>query len=247
MGLFRTIKTGFKLGCFATKVLGGVAISSLRGLNTALEITSESLDKVNNKDWKGLGNTLERRSRQICVALDNKFQALGEFGNAVEQSIATKDLNSLLTKENSKRAVVALGTGLAAIGVSAGIADGLDDIDTPPSDFMPGSLGFIGSDLIPIDNGIFIGNDAELNNLIEAGEFEGTTHIDSEDIVRDIGARDAFLQAHGFSEVPNGYEVHHVVPLSEGGSDTASNMVLVTEAQHAVITAAHADFYGWHD
>lgn len=244
MGLFRTIKNGFKLGCFATKVLGGVAISSLRGLNTALEITSESLEKVNNKDWKGLGNTLERRSRQIGVALDNKFQALGEFGNAVEQSIVTKDIDSLLTKENTKRAVVALGTGLAAIGVSAGIADGLDGIDTPPSDVTPGSLGFIGSDLIPIDNGI---DDAELYNLIEAGEIEGTTHIDSEDIVRDIGARDAFLQAHGFSEVPDGYEVHHVVPLSEGGSDTASNMVLVTEAQHAAITAAHANFYGWHD
>ena len=68
-----------------------------------------------------------------------------------------------------------------------------------------------------------------------------------EDIVRDIGARDAFLSVHGFDGVPEGYEVHHVVPLSEGGADTPDNMILVSEADHAAITSAHAGFYGWRD
>ena len=65
--------------------------------------------------------------------------------------------------------------------------------------------------------------------------------------VRDIGARDAFLSVHGFDGVPEGYEVHHVVPLSEGGADTPDNMILVSEADHAAITSAHAGFYGWRD
>ena len=245
MTIFRFIKTGAKLGLFATKVLGGVAISSIRGVGTVLDITSESLEKVNNRDWDGLGKTLERRGQQVGLALEKKFQALGEFGEEVEKALVTKDVDRLMTKKNTQRAVVALGTGLAAVGVTAGIADGLDGIDAPSTNFASGSLGFIGSDLIPIDKGVFVGNDIELNNLIEAGEIEGTNHIDSEDIVRDIGARDTFLQAHGFSEVPDGYEVHHVIPLSEGGSDTPSNMVLVTEEQHAIITAAHSNFYGW--
>ena len=52
---------------------------------------------------------------------------------------------------------------------------------------------------------------------------------------------------HGFDGVPEGYEVHHVVPLSEGGADTPDNMILVSEADHAAITSAHAGFYGWRD
>ena len=87
----------------------------------------------------------------------------------------------------------------------------------------------------------------ELDRLIQYGEVDGTTHVASEDIVRDIGARDAFLSVHGFDGVPEGYEVHHVVPLSEGGADTPDNMILVSEADHAAITSAHAGFYGWRD
>ena len=245
MGFFGVVRTGLRLVWFATIVVGGFAVSSLRGINTALEITTESLEKVNKRDWEGLGNTLERRGQQIGMALDNKFKAIGEFGEAVEKSIENKDIDYLLTKKNAQRAVIAFGTGLAALGVSAAIIDGVDELDSVPDDISSEAIGFVGSDLIPIDNGVFVGTDVELDNLIEAGEIDGTTHINSEDIVRDMGARDLFLQAHGFSEVPDGYEVHHVVPLCEGGSDTPANMVLVTEEQHATITAAHASFYGW--
>lgn len=84
-------------------------------------------------------------------------------------------------------------------------------------------------------------------DVVSDVDVDGTTHVASEDIVRDIGARDAFLSVHGFDGVPEGYEVHHVVPLSEGGADTPDNMILVSEADHAAITSAHAGFYGWRD
>ncbi len=100
-------------------------------------------------------------------------------------------------------------------------------------------------DEIEIEKGMLVSNDYNLEELIEKGEIEGTTHIDSDDYSRDLGARDAFLQAHGYNGVPEGYEVHHIVPLCEGGLDSPSNMVLVSIEDHDKITAAHAQFYGW--
>lgn len=143
----------------------------------------------------------------------------------------------------------------AAVTVAAGASaldlDVVSDVDVdglPDADGAGGALasGFAPSDL-SVENGVFTGDGQELDRLIQYGEVDGTTHVASEDIVRDIGARDAFLSVHGFDSVPEGYEVHHVVPLSEGGADTPDNMILVSEADHAAITSAHAGFYGWRD
>ena len=138
-----------------------------------------------------------------------------------------------------------------AAGASAMDLDVVSDVDVdglPDADGAGGALasGFAPSDL-SVENGVFTGDGQELDRLIQYGEVDGTTHVASEDIVRDIGARDAFLSVHGFDGVPEGYEVHHVVPLSEGGADTPDNMILVSEADHAAITSAHAGFYGWRD
>lgn len=46
-----------------------------------------------------------------------------------------------------------------------------------------------------------------------------------------------FLKSKGYDKVPNGYEVDHIIPLSEGGSDEPSNMQLITKEQHAIKTA----------
>ena len=55
----------------------------------------------------------------------------------------------------------------------------------------------------------------------------------------------AFLEAHGLDHVPPGYEIHHIIPLSEGGADDPSNMILLTAEDHAAITAQHAAYYHW--
>jgi len=47
----------------------------------------------------------------------------------------------------------------------------------------------------------------------------------------------AFLRSEGYTSVPHGYEVDHIVPLSKGGSDDPSNMQLLTKEQHARKTA----------
>lgn len=46
-----------------------------------------------------------------------------------------------------------------------------------------------------------------------------------------------FLKSKGYDKVPDGYEVDHIIPLSEGGVDDPSNMQLIPKEQHAIKTA----------
>lgn len=46
-----------------------------------------------------------------------------------------------------------------------------------------------------------------------------------------------FLKNRGYDKVPYGYEVDHIIPLYEGGTDDPSNMQLLTVEQHARKTA----------
>lgn len=54
---------------------------------------------------------------------------------------------------------------------------------------------------------------------------------------RSEAAKREFLKSKGYSEVPKGYQVDHIVPLSQGGADKPSNMQLLTIQQHAEKTA----------
>lgn len=95
-----------------------------------------------------------------------------------------------------------------------------------------------------IHNGVFDSdNDYALQQLISLGEIDNTTHYP--DIERNMTAVNDFLNMHRISE-HDGYEVHHIIPLSEGGADVPENMVLIRSDLHHQITAAHDAFYGWH-
>ena len=99
-------------------------------------------------------------------------------------------------------------------------------------------------DIPYIDNGVYTGDDDyDLQQLISLGELDNTTHYS--DIDRNMTAVNDFLNMHGISE-HDGYEVHHIVPLSQGGADSPENMVLIPSDLHRQITAAHDAFYGWH-
>lgn len=95
-----------------------------------------------------------------------------------------------------------------------------------------------------VENGMLT-NPAGLDGLIAAGEVSGTHHIDAGDEHRSEAVKEEFLHSHGYANVPAGYELHHIVPLSEGGADDVHNMVLVPELEHQQITDAQRTFYGW--
>lgn len=48
---------------------------------------------------------------------------------------------------------------------------------------------------------------------------------------------DKFLKSIGYSFIPAGYQVDHIIPLSQGGTDTPSNMQLISIEQHKMKTA----------
>jgi len=56
-------------------------------------------------------------------------------------------------------------------------------------------------------------------------------------VKRSQSARNEFLKSNGYNTVPDGYEVDHIKPLSEGGVDETYNMQLLTKEQHKQKTA----------
>lgn len=124
----------------------------------------------------------------------------------------------------------------------------LDDVDQEAGyDESSEGLPLIAVDDIPgVENGVLVDASPEnLTNLAQQGEFTGTIHYT--DVVRNPDIREEFLTSHGFTDTPAGWEVHHIVPLSEGGADSPDNMVLLREQDHDWITAQHRQFYGWHE
>lgn len=57
-------------------------------------------------------------------------------------------------------------------------------------------------------------------------------------VKRSDANRAAFLRSKGYTDVPLGYEVDHIIPLHMGGTDDPSNMQLLTKEEHARKTAS---------
>lgn len=76
-------------------------------------------------------------------------------------------------------------------------------------------------------------------------KVNGTTYVNGErysttgkpEVERSSSARSEFLKSKGYNKVPNGYQVDHIKPLSEGGADIPSNMQLIPIYQHKSKTA----------
>ena len=95
------------------------------------------------------------------------------------------------------------------------------------------------------ENVMFVGDESDLQPLIDAGKDPTAEHEDAEDPVRDPAVKAEFLAQLGYDELPKGYEMHHIRPLSEGGAGSVDNMIPVSKAKHDEITAAHREYYGW--
>jgi len=56
-------------------------------------------------------------------------------------------------------------------------------------------------------------------------------------VKRSAANKTNFLKTKGLKSIPKGYEIDHIIPLSEGGSDCPDNMQLITIAEHRSKTA----------
>ena len=86
-----------------------------------------------------------------------------------------------------------------------------------------------------IENRIFV-RKSDLEALIDAGKDPTAEHVETDEVVRDPAVRAEFLAQHGYDEIPEGYEVHHIQPVSEGGrsrSDRTGGVLGVARLRRA--------------
>lgn len=238
MGLWGILKTSFKVAEIGVKT--GVNVT--RGaINTVSDVanTGSALLKGDTKRVEEIiGRRIENTINGVCCSVES---AAVVIDRAITWASSESEKNFF--DRDTERHIVRLAS-FAAAGSVAGYLIGDTDLDSgDASDYGEGLIA--DTNLSGIENGVFIGDSSDLNNLILAGQIEGTDHLDSDDYERDLSARNEFLAAHGFNSVPEGYEVHHIIPLCEGGADSPDNMVLIREEEHDIITAAHARFYNW--
>ena len=84
-------------------------------------------------------------------------------------------------------------------------------------------------------------------NIINAQTYkqEGTTYYQGRyytttgkpKVKRSESAKKVFLKSLGYNKEPQGYQIDHIKPLSEGGTDTPDNMQLITISEHQRKTA----------
>ncbi len=246
MAFLRAIKLTYKACSFASTVGASLVFGAVKQTAATLSTGAKILEDINNKRYEQACERVVRRAEGMGRALGGAIESTCTL---LEQASESKSPESFLNKRNAKRvaqvAMIGLGTGLLLDAAFDG--DGIDaDADGGLNDHADAQLAaYAGLDPAAVQNGMFVGDADDLNALIAAGEQDNAVHVDAEDVERSIAVRDSFLAMHGYDSVPEGWEVHHIVPLSEGGADSADNMILVTEAVHDEITAAHRAFYGW--
>lgn len=75
--------------------------------------------------------------------------------------------------------------------------------------------------------------------------YDGSVHRNSHGrIERSESAKKEFLRERGYSIVPSGYQVDHIIPLYAGGSDSPDNMQLLTISGHRAKTKSDYLKYG---
>jgi hypothetical protein len=82
-------------------------------------------------------------------------------------------------------------------------------------------------------------------NTTNTYDVNGTRYVSGETykttgqpkVQRSSSAKQGFLKNKGYTSVPNGYQVDHVIPLSQGGKDIPQNMQLITIEAHKQKTA----------
>lgn len=248
MGFFRAVRIGWHAVGFAGKMGGTLLLGALNGTLKTLETATGTMEDLAKGRYEKAGDRIERRLEAMAAGLGGAVESAAQLGEEMEKAHSVEAF--LKSDRHAKQAAAAVALGL---GIAAGAslldmdADGFDDTSdgTPdaPTDGWTASLFGLPADAV--SNGVFVGDESDLQTLIDAGKDPTSEHIADADIVRNLSVRDAFLALHGFDGVPDRFEVHHVVPLSQGGPDSIDNMILVTEAEHDLITAAHQEYYGW--
>ncbi len=244
---------------FVGRVSVGAGWAFVKGVANTAGDTCRVVHRLAKKDFEGSLEVVEQRIERTIYGVASAVESSLEL---VEDACEAKEKGqSFLREENIQRMTNVASLGMAA-AVGWSLIDG-DDSSIESTESVTDSLGEVasatqfdaGSDLAlaqshgldpsAIHNGVFVGDQQDLTALIRAGEDPNSVHVEQENIERSDAVKSEFLAMHGLTDTPEGYELHHIQPLSEGGTDTPNNMILVREDVHDQITAAHRSYYQW--
>lgn len=217
---------------FCTDVISGAAFGAVRSVtHTALDL-AKGVGKLSCGDFDSAMDITSDRIEKMVQGTSGLLESGICVAEAVSDSLLTG--KPFITEDNKANLTNLCTAGLFVAVGTAGMPGEITHSDVSPDTDVTNLPG--------VENGVFTGDADDLEQLIKAGELEDTTHIS--DPERDEAVRAEFLQMNGITDT-NGWEVHHVVPLSEGGADDPSNMVLIDPESHDQITKEHAEFYDW--
>ena len=228
-----------KASVAAVNTAGRVAANRLCDLSDTLKLGVAVADKNPQQAMDAAGDFLGRKKNKVV----NSVKAVSDLAKEAGYYAINRNQLTELDKAKLVDRGLQLG-GIFATIVIAGEAIHSLDLDSGFEDnmWMPLHPEIDIDSLDYIDNGVFAGTEADLDQLISMGELDDTEHVQ---VLRDPHMVSAFYLEHNLVPIP-GYEVHHIIPLCEGGADTTDNMVLIASDLHDRITAAHSSFYGWH-
>ena len=241
MGVFKALSVITQVGI-------GAGVGLIKGVGSTAVDACKVVDRAVHQDWEGsldiVGQRIERTVYGVGSALQSTVELIEDLES--DRDFLRQENVNKMTQVASLGLAVGLGSNLFSDN-GADTYEGTDAVAMSDTEQLTDTqmAANFGLPAQAIDNGMFIGNEADLQALIEAGQDPEAVHVDAEDIHRNMSVRNEFLAMHGYDSVPEGYEVHHVQPLSEGGPDTVENMILIDEASHDQITAAHQNYYQW--
>lgn len=247
INLSRAVRIGCQVVGFAGRTGVHLATGILAGTAATINTAAGALNDVCHGRTE---KAFDRVGRHVDQVVAGFGEALDGTAQLVEDAAKAPSPEAFLSNgKNARRAAFIASLGIGALaGASLLDSAGDADVDAEPGglDGMPeGSFTYASLPEGSVENGMFVGDGADLQSLIDAGKDPMAEHVDAEDTVRDPAVRAEFLAQHGYDELPEGYEVHHIQPISEGGADSVENMILVSEDEHDEITAAHREYYGW--
>lgn len=226
----------------------GVGENLVTGAVAAISDAGNVVNRLAHKDLEGsleiVGQRVERTIQGVCTVVDDTVQLLSDLAESREDFFQQGNIQRI-TRIATMGTVTVLGVQFIddSPNIDANNLDWNDAYSGSPSDDQLAAT--LGLPTDAVENGVFVGNASDLTILTHAGEIPDTTHVDASDVDRSLAVRNQFLADHGYTSVLDGFEVHHIIPISEGGSDSTNNMILIDEEQHDQVTDAHREFYGW--
>ena len=227
-----------KVSVVAVNTAGRFAANRLCDLSDTLKLGAAVADKNPQQAMEAAGDFLGRKKNKVV----NSVKAVSDLAKEAGYYAINRNQLSEGDKAKLKDRGLQLGGIFATIVIAGEVIHSLDlDSGFEDNMWMPLHPEIDVNSLDYIDNGVFDGTEADLDQLISMGELDDTEHVQ---VLRDPHMVSAFYLEHNLVPIP-GYEVHHIIPLCEGGADTTDNMVMIASDLHDRITAAHSSFYGW--